>query len=273
MSLLNAKETANEFITASKTERCVICGKNTHVPIDLHIDLRSNYIEGAGQLCEACYKELYTRTKDKVSNDKAYIKIKRLIDFILSLCAIIVLSPIFLAIAILIKKEDKGPVFYKHMRIGKNGKPLPVFKFRSMTTKYKTFDEFYETLTEDQKQEWNENFKLTNDPRVTKIGKFLRKTSLDELPQIINILKGEMSIIGPRPIIGDELSKYGDRKDEFLSVLPGLTGYWAANGRSDTSYEERMEMELYYVNNISFSLDLKIFFKTIISVLKKEGAK
>ena len=148
-----------------------------------------------------------------------------------------------------------------------------LYKFRSMTSKYKTFDEFYQTLSDEQKQEWDENFKLENDPRITKIGNFLRKTSLDELPQIINILKGDMSVIGPRPVVNDEIEKYGNQKAKFLSVKPGLTGYWAANGRSATTYEDRIKLELYYIDHCSLLLDIKIFFKTILSVLKKEGAK
>ena len=139
--------------------------------------------------------------------------------------------------------------------------------------RYKTFDEFYQTLSDEQKQEWDENFKLENDPRITKIGNFLRKTSLDELPQIINILKGDMSVIGPRPVVNDEIEKYGNQKAKFLSVKPGLTGYWAANGRSATTYEDRIKLELYYIDHCSLLLDIKIFFKTILSVLKKEGAK
>ena len=107
---------------------------------------------------------------------------------------------------------------------------------------------------------------------ITKVGNILRKTSLDELPQLLNIIKGDMSIIGPRPVIKEEIEKYGNNKEKFLSVTPGLTGYWAANGRSNTSYEQRMTMELYYVDNISLELDLKIFLKTILSVVKKEGA-
>ena len=183
------------------------------------------------------------------------------------------LLPFFIIIAILIKLDDKGSVFYKHKRIGHMNKDLYLYKFRSMTTKYKTFDEFYETLTNEQKEEWNQNFKLENDPRITKIGKFLRKTSLDELPQIINILKGDMSIIGPRPVIQDEVEKYGEDKIKFLSIKPGLTGYWAANGRSSTTYEERIALELYYIDHCSLWLDIKIFFKTIFSVLMREGAK
>lgn len=206
-------------------------------------------------------------------NKKIYFFIKRIIDFVLSFTGIILLLPVFLLIIVLIRLDDKGPAFYKHMRIGKNGVPFGVYKFRSMTTKYKSFDEFYDTLNDEQKKEWNENYKLENDPRITKVGRFLRKTSLDELPQILNILKGEMSIVGPRPIVQSELEKYKNDKEKFLSVLPGLTGYWAANGRSCTTYDDRIKMELYYVDNCSLLLDIKIFFQTIRAVLKKEGAK
>lgn len=218
---------------------------------------------------EILVDEWYDTEKEK----PIFFFIKRCIDIILSLLGLIILSPVFLLIAILIKKEDHGNVFYKHKRIGHMNKDIYIYKFRSMTNKYKTFDEFYQTLSDEQKQEWDENFKLENDPRITKIGKFIRKTSLDELPQIINILKGDMSIIGPRPVVNDEIEKYGNQKAKFLSVKPGLTGYWAANGRSATTYEDRIKLELYYIDHCSLLLDIKIFFKTILTVLKKEGAK
>lgn len=218
---------------------------------------------------EVLVDEWYDTEKEK----PIFFFIKRCIDIILSLLGLIILSPVFLLIAILIKKEDHGNVFYKHKRIGHMNKDIYIYKFRNMTNKYKTFDEFYQTLSDEQKQEWDENFKLENDPRITKIGNFLRKTSLDELPQIINILKGDMSVIGPRPVVNDEIEKYGNQKAKFLSVKPGLTGYWAANGRSATTYEDRIKLELYYIDHCSLLLDIKIFFKTILSVLKKEGAK
>ena len=218
---------------------------------------------------EVLVDEWYDTEKEK----PIFFFIKRCIDIILSLLGLIILSQVFLLIAILIKKEDHGNVFYKHKRIGHMNKDIYIYKFRSMTNKYKTFDEFYQTLSDEQKQEWDENFKLENDPRITKIGNFLRKTSLDELPQIINILKGDMSVIGPRPVVNDEIEKYGNQKAKFLSVKPGLTGYWAANGRSATTYEDRIKLELYYIDHCSLLLDIKIFFKTILSVLKKEGAK
>lgn len=211
------------------------------------------------------------RTKQNVKSLNIYNKyIKRFIDIILSFIALVVLSPIFLIIGLSIKMESKGPVFFVHKRVGKNGKIIEMYKFRTMVP---NAEELIKEFTPEQMKEFKENFKLENDPRITKVGKVLRKTSLDELPQLINILKGELSIIGPRPVIGEELEKYEENKSKFLSVTPGLTGYWAANGRSNTTYEERMAMELYYIDNMSWKMDIKVFFKTIISVLKKEGAR
>lgn len=201
---------------------------------------------------------------------KIYRGFKRITDIVLGCVGLIILLPVFLIIGICIKIDSKGPVIFAHKRIGKNGKEFNMYKFRSM---YENAEEMIENFNEEQKREWQENFKLENDPRITKVGKFLRKTSLDELPQIINIIKGDLSIIGPRPIVDEELEKYGENKEKFLSITPGLTGYWQANGRSNTTYEERMQMELYYIDNQSLLLDIKIFFKTIVSVLKKEGAK
>lgn len=201
-----------------------------------------------------------------------YNAMKRLFDIILTWIALIVLSPVFLIIAILIKVDSKGKVFYKHKRIGKNGEYIYLYKFRSM---YSDSKERLEKLLEDPeiRKEWEENFKLENDPRITRVGKLLRKTSLDELPQLINILSGDMSIVGPRPIIDGEIEKYGKNKAKFLSVTPGLTGWWACNGRSATTYKERMKLELYYVDNRSLRLDFKVIVKTFISVLKRDGAK
>lgn len=213
---------------------------------------------------------LSTKTYTEVlTKKKPYKVIKRLTDVVLSSIALVVLSPIFAIIALAIKIESRGPVFFKHTRIGKNGKIIKIYKFRSMI---RNAEELIEKFTPEQMKEYKENYKLTDDPRITKVGKILRKTSLDELPQLINIIKGELSIIGPRPVIQEELEKYGPNAKKFLSITPGLTGYWAANGRSSTTYEERMKMELYYVDNMSFVLDLKVFFKTILSVLKREGA-
>ncbi len=218
---------------------------------------------------------IYALENTEVSNENIlkrqspYRYIKRFMDVILATIALVVLSPIFLIIAIAIKIESKGPVFFKHTRIGKNGKIIKLYKFRSMVI---NAEELIKSFTPEQMKEYKENYKLTNDPRITKIGKFLRKTSLDELPQLLNIIKGDLSIIGPRPVVTDELEKYGANTEKFLSVTPGLTGYWAANGRSCTTYEQRMQMELYYIDNLSLKMDVKVFFKTIEAVIKREGA-
>ena len=194
---------------------------------------------------------------------------KRLLDIICSLLGLIILSPVLLIVAILIKLESRGPVIYAHKRLGKNREFINIYKFRSM---YENSKEIFDNFTEDQKKEYYENFKLENDPRVTKIGSFIRKTSIDELPQLINVIKGDMSLVGPRPIVEAEIEKYGKYADEFFSVIPGITGYWQANGRSDTTYQERVKMDMYYINNKSLIMDLKIILKTIISVVKGEGA-
>ena len=204
------------------------------------------------------------------SKVKAYDFIKRGIDIIIGIVGLIICLPFFVIIAILVKIDSDGPIFFKHKRVGKHGKELKIYKFRTMIRDAESAMKYF---TPEQKKEFEENFKLENDPRVTRVGKFLRKTSLDELPQIINILKGEMSIIGPRPVVESELEKYGKDKQKLLSVAPGLTGNWAANGRSDVSYEERIALELDYIENRSLWLDLKIFFKTIGSVLTGRGAR
>lgn len=200
---------------------------------------------------------------------KVYLAIKRLIDIIGSLIGIILLSPLYIIIAILIKFDSPGKVVFGHTRKGKGGKDIKVYKFRTM---YSNANEIFESFTSEQKEEYYKNFKLDNDPRVTKLGGFLRKTSLDELPQLFNILKGDMTIIGPRPIVEKEVEKYGDKAEKLFSVVPGLGGYWQANGRSDTTYEERVEMDMYYIDHMCFTLDAKILFQTIFSVLKGEGA-
>jgi len=210
------------------------------------------------------------KAKESIEKKQTYIKVKRILDCILATIALIILSPIYLIIAIAVKIDSKGPVFFKHTRIGKNGKIIKIYKYRTMVA---NAEELIKKFTPEQMKEYKENFKLENDPRITKVGKFLRKTSLDELPQLLNIIQGDLALIGPRPVVKSELEKYGENTGKFLSVTPGLTGNWAASGRSNTTYEERMKMELWYVDHISFITDVKIFFKTIIAVIKKEGAK
>lgn len=200
--------------------------------------------------------------------------IKRLVDIIAGLVGTILLIPITICIYIAKKilKEDDGPIFYEQLRIGKNGKHFKLYKYRSMIVGADEILKEYLSENEEARIEFEKNQKLKNDPRITRLGNFLRKTSLDEFPQFINILKGDMSLVGPRPIVDREIKLFGDKMKIVHSVRPGLTGYWAANGRSDTTYEQRVEMEAYYAENFSLLLDIKIIFKTIKSVIKKEGA-
>lgn len=200
---------------------------------------------------------------------KVYLAIKRLIDIIGSLIGIILLSPIYIIIAILIKFDSPGKIVFGHTRKGKGGKDIKVYKFRTM---YSNANEIFESFTSEQKEEYYKNFKLDNDPRVTKLGGFLRKTSLDELPQLFNILKGDMTIVGPRPIVTDELDFYGEYEDYYKAVKPGLTGLWQVNGRSDTTYEERVSFDMEYVTTRNTFKDLYIIFMTVVKVLKREGA-
>ena len=201
-----------------------------------------------------------------------YLFWKRLTDIVLSTIALICFSPIFLVVWIMtLFGENKGPLFFKQTRIGKNGMPFKIYKFRSMIV---NADEILHANPELYQKYVDNNYKLEpqEDPRVTKLGHWLRKTSIDEIPQFINILRGEMSIIGPRPVVKEELVEYGDRVDKFLSVKPGAMGLWQASGRSNIGYPERCDMELSYVDQASYWFDIKIMFKNIISIFKSTGA-
>ena len=198
--------------------------------------------------------------------------LKAIFDFVVTLVGTVMISPILLFIALWIYKDSPGPVIFKHMRIGKNGKAFPCYKFRSMCVDAKAkLEELLETDPE-AKAEWERDFKLRNDPRVTKSGAFLRKTSLDELPQIFNVLKGEMSLVGPRPIIQEELERYGEYVGDYLMVKPGITGMWQVSGRSDIDYEERVLLDSWYVRNWSVWTDIVMLFKTFKVVLLRKGA-
>lgn len=195
---------------------------------------------------------------------------KRLFDITCSLVSLVLFSPLFLIIAIIIKLTSKGPVFYGHERVGKNGKHFKVLKFRSMRLDNRPIEEI---LSPEQLAEFKRDYKVTDDPRITRVGRILRKTSLDELPQLVNILLGQMSVVGWRPILDEELEKYGENKELLIKIKPGLTGYWASHGRSDIAYDERIKMELYYVVKRSFWLDIRIIFHTFFGVFSNRGAK
>jgi lipopolysaccharide/colanic/teichoic acid biosynthesis glycosyltransferase len=203
------------------------------------------------------------------SKAHGYLIAKRVFDIVSSACLLAVIWPVFAIIALAIKLDSEGPVFYKHKRVGQDGKELYLYKFRSMVT---NADAMIARFTDAEQKEWRENYKLTHDPRITRVGRFLRKTSLDELPQVFNILEGSLSVVGPRPVIGEELEKYGENKPKFLSAKPGLTGYWQASARSCCSYEQRMNMELYYVERANFLWDLRIIWQTVLPVIQGKGA-
>lgn len=215
-------------------------------------------------------------TSDAVSKLRetsiAYMFIKRSIDVIGALTGLILTAPFFFIIVFTyLLSSSEGGMFFKQLRYGKNGRQFHIYKFRTMVInadeKLRSNKELYHKyLINNYKLEQNE------DPRITKYGKFLRKTSLDELPQLFNVLKGDMSLVGPRPIVKEELLEYKHRQTDFLSVKPGMTGYWQVSGRSEIGYPARVELELYYVYNQSLYFDIKILILTILVVFLKKGA-
>ena len=197
---------------------------------------------------------------------------KRFIDLLLLLLSSPVIIPTVLLFSLLIKISSPGPVFYGHKRVGKNGKEFKCWKFRSMVIDADKQLEKILAENPEMRAEWEKDRKFTNDPRVTKIGKFIRKTSIDEIPQFFNVLVGEMSFIGPRPVTEPELKKHGGKADFILAAKPGLSGMWQISGRSDTGYEERVNLDSYYIQNWSVWLDIWIIIKTVYVVLRGKGA-
>ncbi|MEB3181490.1 MAG: sugar transferase [Nostocaceae cyanobacterium] len=199
---------------------------------------------------------------------------KRLFDIVFSLLVLIVFSPIYLALAFLIACSSEGPIFYVHERVGRNRKPFNCIKFRTMVTNADEILAQMMNQSPELQREFEENFKLKHDPRVTKIGRFLRLTSLDEFPQFWNVLKGDMSVVGPRPLVEEELPKYGCYIDQVLTIRPGITGLWQVSGRNDIPYPQRVQIDLHYVKFRNFWLDAWIIIKTIGVVImpKDNGA-
>ena len=202
------------------------------------------------------------KNSTKNINLNIYKVCKKLFDFLFALIFIILFSPFFLVIAILVKFSSRGPIFFFHKRIGKNNQPFNCIKFRTM---HPEADDILLNLLENNlvlKEEFEKTQKIKNDPRITVIGKILRKTSLDELPQFINVLRLEMSIVGPRPIVESEIIKYGSIISKVHSIKPGITGLWQVSGRNNLSYQRRVLLDSIYVNNISFLMDLRIIIRT-----------
>ena len=202
-----------------------------------------------------------------------YIFFKRIFDLFFSLIGIVFLVPLYILIRIsYLCTGDFHRIIYTQTRVGKNGKLFKMYKFRTMVI---NADEELKKLLKnpEYKKEWEEYHKIENDPRITKIGHCLRKSSIDEMPQFINVFIGQLSIVGPRPLIPGEIEEHHGDKKLYESVKPGLTGWWAVNGRSNQSYKERLKLEYYYIDHCSLGFDFKILFMTISTVLKKSGAK
>lgn len=256
-------------IDSEQYNRLIQNGVKVHLEIEAMLGLEADQqvISKIG-----VYKTLqigrYTFTREQ----KFYFFFKRILDIVFALIGCICLLPVILFVKIVsLASGDKASIFYTQKRIGKNGKEINIYKFRSMVT---NSAEILEELLKDEKYraEWEANQKFENDPRITKIGKFLRKTSLDEVPQFINVLKGDMSLIGPRPLIPGELEEHGGLK-LYNMIKPGITGWWGCNGRSNIEYKERLELEYYYVKNCSFLLDVLCVIRTVFAVLERDGAK
>jgi len=197
---------------------------------------------------------------------------KRCIDVMISVVALVCTIPVLLAIVIAIKLDSRGPAFYAHRRVGRHGKPLRVIKFRTMALDADGTLRDYLAGQPEQKVAWETSFKLRDDPRVTRVGRVLRKFSLDELPQLLNVLRGDMSLVGPRPVVEDELKHFGSSAAIILRAIPGITGLWAVSGRSDLSYDERVTLERRYVTDWSLGLDLSILARTIPVIIRGRGS-
>lgn len=197
---------------------------------------------------------------------------KRAFDLILTIVGGLMISPILIVIALIVAIDNRGRVIFAHRRVGRNGRQFPCYKFQTMVPDAQARLEKYLAENPEARREWDESFKLTNDPRVTKLGDFLRRTSLDELPQLWNVIRGDMSLVGPRPIVEAEIVKYGENIREYYMVLPGITGMWQVSGRSDTTYAERVAMDTWYVRNWSVWIDIMYLFKTVKAVVTGKGA-
>lgn len=190
----------------------------------------------------------------------------------IAVAALVFFLPLMILVALAIWCQDRGPIFFAHKRIGRGGSKFPCLKFRSMAVDAQ--ERLQDLLARDPaaREEWERDHKLRNDPRVTRLGAFLRKTSLDELPQLINVIRGEMDVVGPRPIVDDEVAKYGARFKHYCSVNPGITGLWQVSGRNDTSYRSRVAMDCVYARSKSIGLDLKVMAATVPAVLMRKGS-
>lgn len=256
-------------IAPTDYQKLIDNGKAIHLSIQPMVGISSDdqFITTVGT-----YKALGIGVYSMTGKQMIYMAVKRIMDIVFGLVGFVCLLPLTLIVKLsFLATGDKAPVFYTQTRVGLDGKPFQLIKFRSMVS---NAGEILEELLKDPKyaKEWEETQKFENDPRITKMGGILRKTSLDEVPQFINVLKGDMSVIGPRPLVVGELESHGGLQF-YNCVKPGITGWWGCNGRSNTTYEERLELEYYYVKNCSLWLDALCVIKTIVVLLKRDGAK
>ena len=209
----------------------------------------------------------------KTFNEITYSFLKRTVDITASAAALLLLSPVFLVTSLAIRKDSDGPAMFTQKRIGKDGKLFEIYKFRTMVPD--ADKKLFEMLEKDEKarEEYKLNKKLKHDPRITKVGNFLRKTSIDELPQLINVLKGDMSLVGPRPYLPREVKDMGEYYDTIIESKPGITGLWQVSGRSNTTFEDRLEFDKEYTENKGFFYDMGLLTKTVGVVIHKDGAE
>jgi len=220
------------------------------------------------QLLENVSMEVNTTQSEQMVTTHYNHAMKLALDYVLALPGLLLIAPLFIFLAILVKLDSPGPVFHRRRVLGQDGRVFYAFKFRTM---YVNGDEILARYPK-LRHELNKNYKLKCDPRVTRVGTFLRKFSLDELPQLLNVLARDMSLIGPRIIAPDELAKYGQYGETLMMVMPGLTGLWQVSGRSDTTYDERVALDMQYITQWSIWMDVKILLRTIPAVLKGDGA-
>jgi len=275
-----------DFILENNIEEVLIAVKPSQVPDDVYERLSVNGValniaieESVGFLSEdqsvqsiGVYPVLSIKRFSFTQSQMLYLKVKRVFDIVFSLIGLLFLAPVILFVKIAyLASGDKAKILYTQNRVGKSGRLFKIWKFRTMVP---DADEKLKELLkqEEYRIQWEKNQKIVNDPRITKVGRFLRKTSIDELPQIINVLKGDMSLVGPRPLIVNELSMHEGLR-LYQKVKPGITGWWGCNGRSNIEYRERLELEYYYVKNISLYLDVLCIFRTVFAVFKRDGAQ
>jgi lipopolysaccharide/colanic/teichoic acid biosynthesis glycosyltransferase len=233
------------------------------------VKLRSKMTATRQSIIKPSHRSL---ARQRLVRSKSQDKIKRSFDIVFSLAVLILCAPIYLALAMAIACTSSGSIFYIQERVGRNHQRFGCIKFRTMVPNADRLLDETIAQSAELRREFSENFKLKEDPRITKIGKFLRITNLDELPQFFNVLKGEMSVVGPRPLVPEELTRYGDAIDRVLTIRPGVTGLWQVSGRNDLPYAQRVEIDVHYVKRRNFWLDLQIVFKTMqLTVMPKNN--